>query len=288
MERRLQTALKKSGLLLILALVWIPATVFAQQPSQKDLIRIQIWAELDAFPGKFNNENLDENSDGNSETGNDSDEKKYDNVEKDSSDSRGDGEQDKTSGGNKKFVDSAEARDISIFMFAINRAKEISPYLLNGMLNGWEFEYVPYDKTRQVPEFFELTEIEPFNPNVNRISYKEPEPMGDRLVCWVECERTAVQKLSYERWKSITHPRIKGHGEAPVEDGFEGIQAACEAAVKNAVREYWRTMVKNKPKEILGRVLLIQDPRIYIYEGQYVVDLDFFVETAKIVSYSYY
>ena len=85
MERRLQTALKKSGLLLIAALVWIPATVFAQQPSQKDLIRIQIWAELDAFPGKFNNENLDENSGGNSETGNDSDEKKYDNVEKDSS-----------------------------------------------------------------------------------------------------------------------------------------------------------------------------------------------------------
>jgi len=54
------------------------------------------------------------------------------------------------------------------------------------------------------------------------------------------------------------------------------------------VREYWRTMVKNKPKEILGRVLLIQDPRIYIYEGQYVVDLDFFLQTDRIILYSNY
>ena len=278
----------KHGALLILSVLCLllSGNVFAQQPSQKDLIRIQIWSELDAFPGKFDGEESDENQ----ERLNQSEAKAADNKEvaEDSPASSGDNGQDETSAGRKKFVDSAEARDISIFNFAINRAKEISPYLLGGMLSGWEFDYVPYDKTRRVSEFFEITEIEPFNPKVNRISYRDPVPMGDRLVCWVECERTEVQKLSYERWQSITHPRITGHGSAPVEDGFKGIQEACSAAVKNAVREYWRTMVKNKPKEILGRVLLIQDPRIYIYEGQYVVDLDFFIETVKIISYSYY
>lgn len=256
MERSLQT-LKK---IFFAATFLVAGTVqvFAQTPSQKDKIRIQIWSELDAFPGKFTED-----------------------VQQEQIDQTETSEQ-------KKSTDSDDGRDISIFNFAIARAKEISPYLLGGMLSGWEFDYVPYDKTRQVDEFFEITEIDPFNPQVNKIYYKEPAPVEDRLICWVECERTPVQKLAYERWSSIIHPKIKGHGSASVEDGFEGIKAACSAAVRDAVREYWRTLVKNKPKEILGRVLLIQDPRIYIYEGQYVVDLDFFVETDKIVSYSYY
>ncbi len=234
-----------------------PMTLSAQQPSQKDMIRIQIWSELDAFPGTF---------------------------EEDAS------ETEKEPAKNNKNVDNGQqsAVDISIFDFAINRAKEISPYLINGMLNGWEFDYVPYDKTRRVEEFFEITEIEPFNPMVNKIRYKEPMAVEDRLVCWIECDRTPVQRLAYERWRSIIHPRITGHGSASVENGFEGIKEACSEAVKNAVREFWRAQVKNKPKEIYGKVLLIQDPRIYIYEGQYVVDLDFFIETDKITSYSYY
>ncbi len=253
MERRLQKIK-----LLIVALFLLPNMIFAQQPSQKEKIRIQIWSELDAFPGSFE----ENDSDLSNQSSSDMD--------------------------NNKEADSQRARDLMIFGFAINRAKEISPYLLGGMLSGWEFEYVPYDKTRGVQEFFELTEIEPFNPKVNTIHYKEPAPVEDRLVCWVECERTEVQKLSYLRWNSILHPRLKGHGTASVEDGFEGIKKACSDAAKNAVREYWRGIVKNKPKEILGKLLLIQNPRIYIYEGQYVVDLDFFLESDKITSYSYY
>ena len=284
MEKRLQTSLVKFCISLLAILLHVPALSFAQYPSQKDMIRIQIWSELDAFPGKFDDENSGENEGTESNAANQ-------NADNDSTgqkdSSQGDSER-KNAAGNKKFVDSAEARDISIFEFAIKRAKEISPYLLNGMLNGWEFEYVPYDKTRRVAEYFSLTEVEPFNPSVNKISYKEPMPVEDRLVCWVECERTEVQKLSYERWKSITHPRVKGHGTAPVEDGFKGIQAACEAAVKNAVREYWRTMVKNKPKEINGAGLVRNFPTLGISSGRYVINLDFFLECGKIIEYSVY
>ncbi len=58
--------------------------------------------------------------------------------------------------------------------------------------------------------------------------------------------------------------------------------------MKNAVREYWRIYIKNKPKEIYGMLLLIGVPRVYISEGQYVADLEFFMETDKIVKYTYY
>ena len=82
--------------------------------------------------------------------------------------------------------------------------------------------------------------------------------------------------------------KVKGCGSASVQDGFEGIKQACSNAAKNAVREYWRTMEKNKPKEISGTLLLIRDPRIFIKNGRYEVDLDFFLETDRIVPYTYY
>jgi hypothetical protein len=84
------------------------------------------------------------------------------------------------------------------------------------------------------------------------------------------------------------HPKIKGTGKAKVEDEFDGIREACSQAAKNAVRQYWRSLVENKPKEISGTVLLIGAPRIYIKSGLYIVELDFFMETDRIVPYIYF
>ena len=221
-----------------------PFLLYSQVPSQKEQLRIQIWAELDAFPGSFEKEDTDTAASQNNSKG--------------------------------------------MYSFAIQRAKEVAPFLIAGMLDGWTFDYVPYDKARKVSEIFDFGEVRAFNPKVNTIEYKEPKVDENRLLCWAYCDRTPSQQLSYERWASIVHPRISGHGASSVEDGFEGIKAACENAVKDAVREYWRTMSKNKPKEIYGTVLLIDSPRIYISEGQYVVDLDFFLKTDRIVLYSYF
>ena len=248
---------------------------FAQTPSQKESIRIQVWSELDPFPGRFEG---------------DDEEKKPEISEKDFNNSAKSETKSAENTRGDRFVNSAQAneRDISIFRFAIDRAKQIAPFLVNGMINGWAFDYVPYDKTRRVAEFFDFEELGELNVEINPIFYREPLPKENKLLVWVECNRTEAQKLAFERWTSIRHPKVSGHGEAPVEDGFEGIKKACYGAVKNAVREYWRTQTKNKPKEIFGKVLLIQNPRIYIFEGQYVVDLDFFLETDKIVMYTYY
>jgi hypothetical protein len=135
-----------------------------------------------------------------------------------------------------------------------------------------------------------MGQVKPYDKLLNPITYRDPVPLEQegKLLCWATCDRTPMQQLAYERWASIVHPKIQGRGRGRVEDGFEGIQNAVEEAVKEAVREYWRGQTKNKPKEIMGTVLLIQDPRIYISEGQYVVDLDFFLQTDRIILYSNY
>ncbi|MBP5748997.1 MAG: hypothetical protein J6W63_11610 [Treponema sp.] len=262
------------------------SAVYAQTPSQKKSLRIQIWSELDEIPGVFSEDDASETS-----------------VKQSSNSAESSGEKspqvtaaqtaaNELSGKKDNFVSSAEADDrmVKLFRYSISRARQITPFLMQGMLEGWTFDYVPSDKTRQVKEIFEMGQVKPYDKLLNPITYRDPIPLEQegKLLCWATCDRTPMQQLAYERWASIVHPKIQGRGRGRVEDGFEGIQNAVEEAVKEAVREYWRGQTKNKPKEIMGTVLLIQDPRIYISEGQYVVDLDFFLQTDRIILYSNY
>ncbi|MCQ2242310.1 hypothetical protein [Treponema sp.] len=234
-------------LISIFLLIFSPLALVAQVQEQSEQLRILVWADLDAFPGKFEETEEAEVK-----------------LEKD------------------------ESKDQfhRMFDFAIERSKQVAPFLLNGMINGWKFEYTPYDKRRGVKEYWEFDEIKPFDKTMNPIEFHDPEAVEGKLLSRVYCNRTKQQQLEYKRWCSIVHPHIKGIGRGSVEKGFDGIKEACSMALKDAVREYWRTLEKNKPKEISGTVLLIRDPRIYVRNGQYVVDLDFFLETDRIIKYT--
>lgn len=224
----------------------------AQVPDRTEQLRIQVWAELDEFPGGF-----EENSQGRAEKQTDS-----------------------NAGEKAEFE--------ALYGYAIERTRQIAPFIMEGLLYGWNFEYTPYDKTRGVAEFWEFSRVREFNPALNRLSFHNPAVKDGKLLSRVHCDRTQAQQREYQRWTSIVYPKVKGTGTGSVEDGFKGIQEACSQAAKNAVREYWRTLIKNKPKEISGRILLTKEPRIYIKSGQYVVDLDFFLETDRIVPYNCY
>ena len=69
-------------------------------------------------------------------------------------------------------------------------------------------------------------------------------------------------------------------------NGSAGIQEACRLALKDAIRNYARKLIKNKPKEIRGTVLATDLPRYYVDSGKYCADLDFFLFVSKIVEYT--
>ncbi|MCR5217280.1 hypothetical protein [Treponema sp.] len=288
--------------------VFTAAAVFSQAPSQIDQLRIQVWADLDPIPGLFeeDGESVASGADSDSKAEPGSSVKDSINSDNSTNSTKSDNSTNPdnstnainstNSANSTNSTNSAESEELSLkekvfhqkFDFAINRTKEIAPFLMSGMLDGWYFEYTPYDKARKVDEYWDFKEIMPFNSKVNTLTYNSPEVEEDRLVCWVYCNRTESQKKAFKSWNSIVHPHIHGKGAGNVQDGFKGIQDAVSEAAKNAVREYWRMYIKNKPKEISGKVLLIRNPRIYIKGGQYIVDLDFFMETDRIVLYNYY
>ena len=174
------------------------------------------------------------------------------------------------------------------FDFPVSQMRKIAPFIINGMVYGWNFVYVPYDKARGVEEYLEITEIVTADVIRGGITYASPWISDNNLNCWAEYTRTDSQVQSYNLWASIQNPVIAGIGYGSVEKGFEGIEEAARESLKAAIRNYYRKTIKNKPKEITGSVLIRKFPTLGIDSGRYVINLDFFLECGKIIEYSVY
>ena len=174
------------------------------------------------------------------------------------------------------------------YEFPIAQMRKIAPFIINGMVYGWNFVYVPSDKARGVEEILEITEIVSSDVIQDGITYTSPWISDNNLNCWVEYTRTDSQVQSYNLWASIQNPVIGGIGYGAIEKGFEGIEEAARESLKDAIRNYYRKTIKNKPKEISGSVLIRKFPTLGIDSGRYVINLDFFLECGRILEYSVY
>ena len=179
-------------------------------------------------------------------------------------------------------------KDEGQFDYPISQMHKIAPFIINGMVYGWNFVYVPSDKARGVEEVLEITEIVSADVIRGGITYTSPWITENKLNCWVEYTRTDSQVQSYNLWASIQNPVIGGIGYGAIEKGFEGIEEAARESLKDAIRNYYRKTIKNKPKEITGSVLIRKFPTLGIDAGRYVINLDFFLECGKIIEYSVY
>lgn len=187
------------------------------------------------------------------------------------------------------YPEAGEVVDVNApFAHPINRLKELVPFFVEGMVCGWSFTYTPSDKTRGVEEFFEFAPLREYPNMRSLIQYKEPWVEENRLSCWIEF-RCPPHLTSWRKtWKTLGYRRVSGRGQGRLTDGFDGIYEGASTALKEAVREYARSVTKNKPKEVVGEVLLTGLPSIGLRSGRYVVDLDFFLNVSKIIDYTIY
>ncbi|MBQ5998806.1 MAG: hypothetical protein IJL70_04980 [Treponema sp.] len=181
-----------------------------------------------------------------------------------------------------------EAQDLSSgqWDYPINRIKQVAPFLIEGMLYGWNFTYTPYDKARGVKEYFEITPIKAITASDGKIHYESPWIQDNKLHCWASYTRDDGQIWTYKKWQSLSTEKIRGIGKSSIKLGFDGITEGAKAALKDAIRAHYRPLEKNKPKEITGKVIIYKEPKIGITEGQYMVELDFFLESTRIVKYA--
>ena len=169
------------------------------------------------------------------------------------------------------------------------RIRELSVFLMEGMVYGWNFVYTPSDKMRGVEEYLEVTPVKSFSQaDISKLKYSDQYFEDDKVTVWCDYQRSEHQIQEYKLWSSIQNPIIQGRGFGKIKDGFDGIENAAKNALKEAVRARYRAEIKNKPKEISGSVLIRQPPLVGIREGQYAIFLDFFLERDRIIKYTTY
>lgn len=175
--------------------------------------------------------------------------------------------------------------DAGLFDYSVSHIKQTCPFLIEGMVYGWDFVYTPSDKDRNVEEYFELIPRVDYSYFYGKIDYVNPLIEDNKLNCWCEYTRTADEVQNYYWWSSIQNPRIHGNGYGALSKGVEGVRDAVFDAAKNAVREHYRGFVKNKPKEITGGVFIKNPPLLGVDAGRYFVKLDFLLEYGRILEY---
>lgn len=186
------------------------------------------------------------------------------------------------------YPEMEDVPELNQFDYPIKQITKIVPFFMSGLVYGWNFTYVPYDKARGVEEYFEITEIKPFDTKIEKMEYSGAKIQDGKFSVWCEYTRNDYQREYYKSWTAIKNPVIHGKGYGKISKGFEGYTDAAKEAVKMGVREYYRKLIKNKPKEISGRILIKNEPLAGVQEGQYVINLDFFMECDRIIEYTTY
>lgn len=162
-------------------------------------------------------------------------------------------------------------------------------YVFSGMLYGYDFRYVPSDRTRQVAEEFDLEPVAQIPWGDERLRVLSTRRRSDgAMVARLRYTMAPFQRARYEAWRSNLLEPSTGAGEGPLMEGMEGKFAAIEAAVKEGIREYARDKTFNKPRLITGTVLLEEPPSIGVRSGRYVAKVELFLIIDELVHYTAY
>ena len=162
-------------------------------------------------------------------------------------------------------------------------------YVFSGMLYGFDFRYVPSDRTRQVAEEFNLqppAQIPWGDPALRVVSTRRRS--DGAMVARLRYEMAEFQRARYEAWRSNILEPIAGRGSGDLLDGYEGKIQAIESALKEAIRDYARGITFNKPRLLTGRLLLREPPRVYADSGEYLATVKAFLSLEEIVQYAAY
>lgn len=164
---------------------------------------------------------------------------------------------------------------------------EEARWVYSGMIFGFSFSYVPYDKTRGVEEFFSLEPIS---------ELKWGDPYLSVMQTWVE-DKVFYAMISYsvperflhwyEHWQSSNLEIASGIGTYPAFEGYSARKKAVIEAVKQAVREHERKRIFNKPRSINGIVALRYVPQIRFYGDRYRASVDVVVEVKSVKEYRF-
>ena len=157
-----------------------------------------------------------------------------------------------------------------------------------GMIWGFRFEYVPYDKARGVAEELKILPLGEILWGDPRLNSSQTRTRGTQLRVYMEYRPDAFAASRRASWNDSTYQSAQGRGAAPLSLGLEARKTALDQAAKEALREMLRPVVKNKPREIRGIFAYDEAPRLVITGGTYTATARIRVKVTEVRGYTVY
>ena len=171
---------------------------------------------------------------------------------------------------------------------ALERILEEARYVFSGMIFGFRFSYTPSDRARNIAEEFSLQPAFQIPRGDPGLFVHQTRREGSRIYARLRYSLPPVQEAWYEGTLSNIMRSASGVGEAPIFAGYQEKITALENSVKNAVREFARGRIDNKPRRITGTVFLSGAPRMEILSGAFRALSSVRLEIDDVVGYEVY
>jgi len=171
---------------------------------------------------------------------------------------------------------------------AARRLLEEARFVFSGMLYGFEFRYVPLDRERSVAEEFVLSPVAVIPWGGEQLTILDIRHEENLMYGRLRYTLAAHEETRRDAWARSSVTRASGSGSASRILGTAAKQIAIEDAVRNAVHEYLRARVYNKPREVSGRLVLSAAPRVILRSGEYQATVQVKLVVQDLRSYAVY
>lgn len=171
---------------------------------------------------------------------------------------------------------------------AQRRLLEEARGVLSDMVYGLRFRYTPADNTRGVVEQFTLERIAEIAWGDPSLRIADAWQQDGLLYAKISYRLADFQRARRRAWQSAAIPVAMGSGEASLFGlpGPTGKRESFEQAAKEAIRDYLRPIHANRPREIIGELLLWSEPRVVIRSGAYLTVAQVKLQVREVRSYS--
>ncbi|MCL1818349.1 MAG: hypothetical protein FWG35_05405 [Spirochaetaceae bacterium] len=171
---------------------------------------------------------------------------------------------------------------------ALERILEEARYVFSGMIFGFTFSYTPSDRSRNIPEEFSLEPAFQIPLGDPALFVHQTRREGSRVYARLRYSLREFQETWYTGTLSNMMGSCAGLGEAPIFAGYQEKITAVRNSVKNAVREYARGRIDNKPRRITGVAFLNAAPRLEIVSGAFRAASSVRLKIDDVVTYGAY
>ncbi len=171
---------------------------------------------------------------------------------------------------------------------AITRLLEEARWVFSSMIYGFRFEYVPSDVARAVEEEFRLDQVHQIPWGDPGLSVSGGRYEGGIYYADISYKVNEDQIPWVHSWETNILSDIISSGGGSLFSGLDGKIESIRNTVKQALRDYLRPRIYDKPRKVSGTGRLSSVPTYAMTAGEYRCKAGVTIDFDEILEYRIY